>query len=60
MYDGVGSIFTRHYLQTKPGLKVGTWRTKNRQFITVKYVIDPPKWADNDQTDWTMKTTARD
>ena len=31
-----------------------------RQFITVKYVNDPPKWADDDRTDWTMKTTTRD
>ena len=31
---------------------------ENRQFITVKYVNDPPKWADDDQTDWTMKSAA--
>ena len=30
------------------------------QFITVKYVNDPPKGADDDRTDWTMKTTTRD
>ena len=31
---------------------------ENWHFIPVKYVNDPPKWADDDQTDWTMKATA--
>ena len=29
---------------------------ENRHFITVKYVNDHPKWADDDRTDWTMKS----
>ena len=33
---------------------------EKRGNITVKYVIDPPKWADNDRTDWTIKTTTGD
>ena len=33
---------------------------ENRQFIMVKYLNDPPKWADDDRTDWTVKMTARD
>ena len=33
---------------------------ENRQYITVKYVNNPPKWADDDRTDWTMKTTESD
>ena len=33
---------------------------ENRHFITVKYVKDPPKWADDDRADWTMKATVRD
>ena len=33
---------------------------KKRHCITVKYVNDPPKWADDDRTDWTMKTISED
>ena len=33
---------------------------EKRGNITVKYVIDPPKWADNDRLKRTMKTATQD
>ena len=59
-HDGVGVSFTRQILQTIKVEKVGTRRRQKRGNITVKNVIDPPKWADDDWPKRTMKTTTQD
>ena len=42
-----GTIYKR-----KSGFQVDTRQSmKNWQFITVKYVNDPPKWVNDDRTD---------
>ena len=52
--------FSRDTIYKSCGLRKQIHRNdENRQFITVKYVFDHPKWVDDDRTDWTMKTTTR-
>ena len=47
-HNGVGPIFTRYYLQKKPGHKVGARRTtKDWPQIQVKYANNPLKWVDS-------------
>ena len=57
-HDGVGFIFTRHDLQKLRVTKVDT-RKRRKPAIYYDEVFNlPPKLADDDRTDWTMKVTA--
>ena len=57
-HDGVGFIFTQHDLQKLRVTKVGTQKRRKPAFYYGEVCKRPPKWADNDLTDWTMKVTA--
>ena len=53
--------FLRDTIYKSCGLRKQIHRNDEKwQLITVKYVSDHPKRADDDRTDWTMKTTTRD
>ena len=57
-HDGVGPVFTRHDLQKLRVTKVGTRKRRKTAIYYGKVCKRPPKWADDDRTDWTMKATA--
>ena len=59
-HDGVGLSFMRQILQTIQVEKVGTRRRRKPTKHYGKACNRPPEWADNDRTDWTMKTTTED
>ena len=59
-HDGVGLSFTPLILQKIQVEKVGTRRLRTTAIYYGKVCNRPPKWADDDRTDWTMKTTAQD
>ena len=57
-HDGVGFIFTRRDLQKQGGQKVSTRKRRKPAFYYGKVCKRLPKWADDDRTDWTMKSAA--
>ena len=59
-HDGVGLSFTRQILQTIQVEKVGTQKRRKMMKCYDKVCNRPPTWADDDRTDWTMKTTTED
>ena len=56
-HDGVGLIFTRQVLRKGKMEKVGTQKRRKTTIYHGKACNRPPKWADDDLTDWAMKTT---
>ena len=56
-HDGVGPIFMRHDLQKQSGHKVSTRKRRKLVIYYGKVCKRPPKLADDDRTDWTMKAT---
>ena len=57
-HDGVSPIFMQHDLQKLHVMKVGTQKRRKPAIYYGKVCKRPPKWADYDQTDWTMKSAA--
>ena len=59
-HDGVDLIFSRQVLRKIKIQKVGTQKGRKTTNYHGKVCNRPPKWVDDDRTDWTMRTTTED